>query len=183
MSRLSSTLSRFVIALLPESKHFLSSWLQSLSAVILEPKKRKSVTPSMFFPSICHEVMGLGAMILVFWMLSFKPTFLLPSFTLIKSFFSSFSLSSIRVVSSVYLRLLMFLLPVLIPACNTSSPAFLLMCSAYKLNEHGDYRQPSCTPFLILNQPAISYRVLSVASWPAYRFLGRQVRWSGIPIS
>ena len=135
------------------------------------------------FPSICHEVMGLDAMILVFWMLSFKATFLLSSFTLIKRFFSAFSLSSFRVVSSAYLRLLMFLLPVLIPACNASSPAFLLMCSAYKLNKHSDYRQPSCTPFLILNQPAVSYRVLTVASWPEYRFLRRQVRWSGIPIS
>ena len=63
-------LSRFVIAFLPGSKHLLISWLQSLSAVILEPKKIKSVTVSIFSPSICHEVMGLDAIILVFWMLS-----------------------------------------------------------------------------------------------------------------
>ena len=61
-----SMLSRFVIAFLPRSKHFLISWLQSLSAVILESKKIKSVTVSTFSTSICHEVMGPDAMILVF---------------------------------------------------------------------------------------------------------------------
>ena len=59
-------LSTFVIAFLPRSKHLLISWLQSLSTVILEPKKVKSVTVSIVSPSICHEVMGLDAMILVF---------------------------------------------------------------------------------------------------------------------
>ena len=71
-------LSRLVIALLPRSKHLLISWLQSPSAVILEPKKIKSLTVSA---SICHEVMGPDAMILVFWMLSLKPTISLSSFT------------------------------------------------------------------------------------------------------
>ena len=65
-------LSRLVIAFLPRSKRLLISWLQSPSAVILEPKKIKSVTVS---PSICHEVMGRDAMILVFLILSFKPAF------------------------------------------------------------------------------------------------------------
>ena len=64
MSLLFSMLSRFVIALLPRNNRLLISWLQSPSAVILEPKKRKSVTASSFSPSICHEVMGLDAMIL-----------------------------------------------------------------------------------------------------------------------
>ena len=59
MSLLLNTLSRFVIAFLPRSNHLLISWLQSLSAVILETKKRKSVTASTFFPFICHEMMGL----------------------------------------------------------------------------------------------------------------------------
>ena len=63
---------RLVMTFIPRSKHLLISWLQSPSAVILEPPKMKSITVS---PSICHEVMGLDAMILVFWMLSFKPTF------------------------------------------------------------------------------------------------------------
>ena len=66
MSLLFNMLSRLVIAFLPRSKHILILWLQSLSAVILEPKKTKSVTVSTVFPSIRHEVMGLDAMILVF---------------------------------------------------------------------------------------------------------------------
>ena len=108
-------LSRFVIAFLPRSKHLLISWLQSLSAVILEPKKIKSVTASTFPPS-----MGLDAVIFLFWMLSFEPTFSFYSFPLIKRFFTSSSLSTIRVVSSAYLRLLIFLLAVLIPAYVSS---------------------------------------------------------------
>ena len=66
MSLLFNMLSRFVIAFLPRSKHLLISWLQAPSAVILEPKKVKSVTVSIVFPSICYEVMGLDAMILIF---------------------------------------------------------------------------------------------------------------------
>ena len=66
MSLLFNMLSRIVIAFLPRSKHILISWLESPSIVILEPKKLKSVTVSIFIPSICHEVMGLDAMMLVF---------------------------------------------------------------------------------------------------------------------
>ena len=66
MSLLFNILSRFVIAFLPKNKHLLISWLQPPSAVILEPKKIKSVTVSTVSPSICHEVMGPDAMILVF---------------------------------------------------------------------------------------------------------------------
>ena len=66
ISLLFNKLSRFVIAFLPRSKHLLISWLQSPSAVILESKKIKSVTVSIVSPSICHEVMKLPAMILVF---------------------------------------------------------------------------------------------------------------------
>ena len=65
MSLLFNMLSSFVIAFLPRSKRVLISWLQSLSAEILEPPKIKSVTVSIVYPSICHEVMGLDAMILV----------------------------------------------------------------------------------------------------------------------
>ena len=81
MSLLFNTLSWFVIAFLPRSKCLLISWLQSPSSVILEPKKIKFLTVSTFSPSICHEMMRPGAMILVFWMVSFKPTFSLSSFT------------------------------------------------------------------------------------------------------
>ena len=82
-SLLFNMLSRLVI-FLPMSKSLFISWLQAPSAVILEPKKIKSLTVSTVSPSICHEVMGLDAVILVFLMLSFKPTFSLSSFTLIK---------------------------------------------------------------------------------------------------
>ena len=124
---------------------------------------------------------GPDATILVFWMLSFKPTFSLSSFTFIKRLFSSF-LSAVRVVSSAYLRLLIFLLEILIPACASSSLAFLMMYAACKLNKQSDNIQPWCTTFRIWNQSVDPCPVLTVASWPAYRFLKRQVRWSGIPI-
>ena len=75
MSLLFDLLPRLLITFLPRSKHLLISWLQSPSEVILEPKKIKSVTVSIVSPSICHEVMGPNDMILVFWMLSFKPAF------------------------------------------------------------------------------------------------------------
>ena len=107
MSLLFNMLSRLVITFLPRSKCLLIWWLQSPSAVILEPKKIKSLTVSVC-PSICHEVMGPNAMILVLWMLSFKPTYSLSSFNFIMRLFSSFLLSAIRVVSPVYLRLLIF---------------------------------------------------------------------------
>ena len=168
MSLLFNMLSRLVITFLPRSKHLLISWLQSPSAVILEPPKIKSVTVSIvsiYLPwsdgtwlwvksgswwwtgrpgmlqfmgsqRVRHywvtelnwtELMGADAMISVFWMLSFKPTYSLSSFTFIKRLFSSSSLSAIRVVSSTYMRLLIFLLAILIPACDSSSPAFLMM--------------------------------------------------------
>ena len=109
MHLLLNMLSRLVIAFLPRGKHLLSSWLQPSSAVLLEPKKIKSLTVSIFSPSVCHEVMGQDAMILIFRMLSFKAEFSLSSFTFIKKLFSSSLLSIIRVVSSAYLRLLIFL--------------------------------------------------------------------------
>ena len=74
ISLLFNMLSRLLITFLPRSKRLLISWLQSPSAVILDIKKIKSATVSTVSPSICHEVMGLDAMILVFQMLSFKPT-------------------------------------------------------------------------------------------------------------
>ena len=176
-------LSRLVIAFLPRSKCLLISWLQSPSAVTLEPRKIKSLTVLIVSPSICHEVMGPDARILVFWMLNFKSTFSLSTFTFIKRLFHSSSLSAIRVVSSVYLRLLIFLPAILIPACASSSLAFHMMYFAYKLNKQGDNIEPWHTPFLIWNQSVVPCPVLTVSSWSAYRFLRRQVRWSGIPIS
>jgi len=156
ISFLFNTLSRFVIAFLPRSKHLLISCLQSLFP---------------FFP-ICHEVMGPGAIILVFWMLSLKPAFSLSSFIFVKRHFSSSSLSAIRVVSSAYLRLLIFLPAVLIPACALSSPEFHMMYSAYKLNKQSDNIQPWRTPFPILNKSVVLCLILTVASLPKYRHTG-----------
>ena len=130
MSLLLNMLSKLVITFLSRSKHFLISWLQSLSAVILEPPKIKSDTVYTVSLFIHHEVMGPDAMIFVFCMLSFKPTFSLSSFTFIKRLSSFSSLSAIRVVSSAYLRWLIFLPAILIPACASYSPAFLMMYSA-----------------------------------------------------
>ena len=86
-------------------------------------------------------------------------------------------------VSSNYLRLLIFLPAILIPACASSNLAFHIMYSAYKLNKQGDNIQPWCTPFPIWNQSVFPCPVPTVASWSANRFLRRQVRWSGISIS
>jgi len=153
MSLLFNMLSRLVIAFLPRSKCLLISWLQSAPAVILERKKIKPVTVSIVSPSICHEVMGLDAMILVFWMLSFKPIFSLSSFTFIRRLFSSSLLSAIRMA-------------ILIQACASSRLAFRMMYSAYKLNKQDDNIQPWHTPFPILNQSVLPCPVLTVASWP-----------------
>ena len=127
--------------------------------------------------------MGQDTKFFVFWMLSFKPAFSLSSLNFMKRLFSSSLLSAIRVVSSAYLRLLIFLLAILIPACASTSPAFCMMYSACKLDKQGDNRQPWSTPFWIWNQFIVPCLVLTFASWPAYRFLRRQVRWFGILIS
>ena len=121
-----------------------------MSTVILEPKKIKSATVSTFSPSICYEMIGMDAMIFIFWMLSFKPAFSLSCFTFIKKPFSSSLLYALKVVSSVYLRLLMFLLPILIPACASSSLAVFMMCSAYRFNKQGDKQTALSHSFLNL---------------------------------
>ena len=112
-------------------------------------------------------------MILVFEMLSFKPSFSQSSFTFIKRLFSSSSLSAISVVSCAFLRLLIFLLAILIPAWAWSSPAFHMMYS-YKLNKQDHNTQLWQTSFPIWNQSVASCPVLTVASWPACHFL----KWS-----
>ena len=83
----------------------------------------------------------------------------------------------------MYLRLLTFILAFLIPACASSSPAFRMMYSAYKLNKQGDNIYHWHNPFPIWNQSVVPCLVLTVASWPVHRFLRRQVRWSSISIS
>ena len=119
----------------------------------------------------------------LFFECHFKPAFSLSSFTLIKRLFSSSSLSAIWVVSSAYLKLLIFLLANLITAWDSFNMASQTIYPAYKLNKQGDNIQPWCIPFQIWNQCIVPYLVLIVASWPAYRFLRRQESWSGISVS
>ena len=132
---------------------------------------------------MCHEVMGLDPIILVFWMLSFKLTFSLSSFTFIKRLFSSL-LSTVK-CGVIYT----FEVIGISPSNLDSSLCFIQprishdVYSAYKLNKQGDNIQPWCTPFLIWNQSVVPCLGLTVASWPANRFLRRQVRRSGIPVS
>ena len=163
MSLLLNMLSRLVKTFLPRSKCLLISWLQSPSAVILEPRTIKSDTLS---PSIYHEVMGPDAMILVFWMLSFKTTFSLSSFTFTKRLFSS-SLSAIRVVSSAYLRLLIFLLEIswfqlLFQLCPT-------LCSPV------DYSPPCSSVHKILQA-----RILEWVAVPSFRVSSPPRDWTWV---
>ena len=103
----------------------------------------------------CHDISFLNV--------EFKPTFSLSSFTFIKRLFSYSSLSAVREVSSAYLRLLIFLLAILIPACASSSPAFLMMYSACKLNKQGDNIQPWCIPFPIcINNSSYKFRIFDL---------------------
>ena len=178
MSLLFNVLSRFVIAFLPRSKHLLISWLQSPSTVILEPKKIKSVTVSTFYPSLCYEVMGPDAMILGFWVLSqlcHSPLWSLSRGSLVPLHFLPLKWYYLCIWGCWYFSQLV------IPACDSSSPAFCVMYSAYKLNKQGEKIQPWCTPLPFWNQSVVPCLVLTVPSWPAYKFLGRQVRLSGIP--
>ena len=142
----------------------------------------KSVTAFTFSLCIFHEVMGPDAMILVFWVLNFKPAFSLSSFILMKRLLSSSSFSVAGVVPSAFLRLLIFQWEILIPACDLSSPAFC-MHFVYKLNMQDDHIQPCYNPFPILNPSAVPFKGLTLASWTACWFFRRQVRWSGTPIS
>ena len=150
--------------------------------MILEHKKINSVI-FHFFPIYLPWSDGTRCHHLGFLNVSFKPAFSLSFFTLIQRLYSSSSLSAIRVGSSAYLRLLIFLSAILIPAWNSSSLAFHMMYSACKLNKQGDNIQAWRTPFPIWNQSVVPCWVLTVASCPAYRFSRRQVRWSGIPTS
>jgi len=164
MSLLFNMLSGLVIAFLPRSKCLLISWLQSPSAVILKPQ---NIMSHCFhcFTIYFHEVMGPDAKVLVFWMLSYKPTFSLSSFTFSKRLFSFYSLSDIRVMSSAYLRLLIFLPEILILACDSFSLTFHMMYFAYKLNEQGDNIHPWHTPFPVCwNQSVVACPVLNVPS-------------------
>ena len=168
MSLLFNMLSKLIITFLPRSKRLLISWLQSPSTVILEPPKHKVSHRFHFSPSICHEVMGPGAMILVFWMLSFKSTFSLSSFTssrgsLVPLHFLPLGWYHLHIWSCYFSP------GNLDSSCDSSSPEFLMMYSTHKLNKQGDNIQSWHSPFQILSQSVVPCPVLTVASWPAYK--------------
>ena len=162
MSLLFNILSRFVIAFLSRSKSF-----NFMVAVIIcsdfGAQENKVCHSFHCFPIYFPRSNGIKCHDFVFWLMSFMSAFLLFYFTFIKRTFSS-SISAIRVVSSVYLKLLIFLPAILIPACASFSPEILMMYSAYKLNKHGDNIQPWHTLFPIWNQSIVPCLVLTVAS-------------------
>ena len=108
------------------------------------------------FPLYLPWSNGAGCHVLSILIFSCKLAPSLSSFIPVKRLFKSSSLSAIRVVSSTYLRLLRFLPPILFPACYSSSPAFLMMCSAYKLNKQGDSKQALSYSFLNLEPVSCS---------------------------
>ena len=160
MSLLFNMLSRFAIAFPPRSKH-----LNFMALVTVHSdfggKNIKSVTVSTFPTSICHEVIGLGSMILVFWMLDFKPDFPL-SFTFIKN-----SLAPLYFLPLECYHLHIWCLLIFLLANLTSILAIRMMYSAYKLNKQSDNIQPCHAPFPILNHSVVPCKVLTAASWPA----------------
>ena len=127
--------------------------------------------------------MGSDAMIFVFWMLSFKPFF----FTLLFYFHQEAFLFFFNFCHKDSVICISEVIDISPGNLNSSlcfkQPGILHDACAYKLNKQGDNIQPWCTPFPNWSQSVVSCPVLPIASWPAYRFLRRQVRWSGIPIS
>ena len=171
MSLLFNMLSNLVTAFLPRSESLLISWLQSPSSVILESKK--IVCHGFhYFPNYLPWSDGTGCYDLYFLNVEFQASF----FTLFFHFHQEALLVSLRVVSSAYLRLLIFLPAILIPACFLSSPVFPMMYSAYKLNKQDDNILSWHTPFPVWNQSVIPCTLLTVASWLVYRFCRGQVR-------
>ena len=134
-----------------------------------EVQENKLCHCSYFFPFYLPWSDGTRCHNFTFLNVQFQASFFTHLFTFIKRLFRSASLSAIRVASSAYLRLLLFLLAALIPACESSSPAFYMMYFAV---------QPQHILFPILNQIIVPSPVLSFASWPAHRFLKRQVWYS-----
>ena len=166
----------FLIAFLLSSMSLLLT--SATLCLDLETKKIKFVTVSIVSPSICHEVMGLDAIIFIVWMLSFKP-----------AFHTALSPSSRRsLVPLCSLPLCWYYLHIwgcYVSPGSLDSSFWLMQINTVHdvLNKQGDNIQPWCTPFPLLNQFFVPCLVLIVVSWLAYRFLRRQVKWSGIPIS
>ena len=162
-------LSRLVINFSSKEQAFFNFMAAVTICSDLGAPPKQSVTVYIISPSICHEVMEPDAIILVFWMLNFMPTFSHSFFIFIKRLFSS-SLSATRVYHQHiwgywhFSRQFWFQLP-LHPAKHF--PWY----TAYKLNKQGDNIQPWCTLFPIWNQCVVPCPILTVASWPSYRFV------------
>ena len=159
ISLLCSTLSRSVIAFFfPKEQASFNFMAAVTDRSDFGTQEKKICHYFHFLLSICHKVMRPDTITLVFWMLNFKSIFFLSCFIL-KILFS-FSLPyAIIMVSSTYVRFLIFLLAVLIPACDSSSLPFHMMCFAYKLNKQGDNMQPWHTPFPVWNQSVVPCQV------------------------
>ena len=155
---------RLVIAFLPRSKRLLNFMAALTICSDFGGQEKKLCQHFHCFPIYLPWSDGTRCHDLRFLMLSFKPAFSLSSFTFVKRLFSSSSFSAIRMASSTYLRLLIFLPAILIPACASASQAFHMIYSAYKLNKQGDNIQPWRTPFPIWNQSVVPCPVLTVAS-------------------
>ena len=148
-------------------------------------QENKYLTVSIISISICHEMMGTDDMIFILWMLSFKPTFSLSSFTFIKRHFSS-SLFAIRVVSFAYLRLLIFSWQSWFQlVCFIHPDIFWDIQIYWNISLHIN-KISTVTIYsldiLLSRFGIVCCSIQTVASWPTYRFLRRQVRWSGISI-
>ena len=172
ISLLFNILYRFVIALLPKSKCLFNFMAAVVIHSDFRAQENKICSCFYFFPIHLPWNDGTRCHDLNFWMLSFNSVFSLSSFTLIKRLCSSL-LSAIRVVSSAYLRLLIFLLAILILAWASSSLAFCMMYPAQKLNKLGVNIQACCATFSILDQSVVPCLVLTAALWTAYRFFRR----------
>ena len=165
LSLLFNTLSRFVITFLPRTKWLFISWLQSPSAVILEPTQKENLSLLPLFPFYLPWGNGIGCHDLCFFSCwASSQLFHSPLSPLSRGPLIPLCFSAIIVGSSAYLRLLIFLLTILISNCDASSPAFHMMYSAYELNKQGDNIQLCCTTFPILNQLVVLCPVLTVAS-------------------
>ena len=178
ISLLFNMLPSLLITLLPRGNPLSILWLQSLSTVILNTKKIQSVTVSIF-PHPLPWSDGTGCHDLSLGMWSFSQFF--------HSLHSSSSRGSLVPALGCYHLLIWdcwyFSQQSVILAYDSCSLAFCMMYSTYKLNKQGDNIQPWCTLFPIWNQSILPCPSLTVASWPANRFLWRQVRWFGISIS
>ena len=167
MSLLFNMLSMLVITFLPRSKCLLISWLQSPSVVILEPKNKVCHCFPIYLPwsdgTRCHDLSFLNV------------EFLSQLLTLFFHFHQEtvyFFFVFCHKGGVICIFEIIDILPeILIPACASSSPVFLMMYSAYKLNKQGDNTQPWHTSFPIWNQSVVPCSILTVASWPTYRFL------------